>query len=204
MLNSSTQLLEQLNYDGIADMPFPSRNSIYLATFPFTDRDVKKWSWLFAHGVEETYLIPGGSKGARDNGDDDDDDSEAEFFDGGRYGPRVYRNRRRGSFDGVDVASVYLSRALDTTIVPEDGEKLKYLVVVQNRGRSGGKAKLLTAESRKAAGIIMYYEALNGNSIAFVGAVVGGIGKKAKKFKRVEGVDEVSALREKGVVGVIC
>ncbi|KAF2682416.1 hypothetical protein K458DRAFT_58350 [Lentithecium fluviatile CBS 122367] len=204
MLNSSTQLLENVGYDGIADMPYPGRANIYLTTFPFTDRDVKKWSWLFAHGVEDMWLTAG-EKSARD---DDDEDSMDECFDDGRgrY-PRPARNHRRNfnAVGTVDVSSVYLSRALDTAVIPEDTpEKVKYLIVVQNRSKPSGGAKLLTAESRKAAGIALYYEALTGNSIVFVGAVVGNVGKKAKKFRKVEGVDEAKNVSEAGAVGVIC
>jgi len=184
-------------------MPFPGRNSIYLTTFPFTDRDVKNWSWLFSHGVEEMWL----TRGDKSNRDDEDDFTfEDDFYDGGRCVPRVTRNRRR-DFDAttVDVSSVYLSRALDTSVVPEDvNEKVKYLIVVHNRSKPSGGAKLLTAESRKAAGIAMYYEALTGNSIVFVGAVVGGVGKKVKKFRKAEGVEEAKGMSEGGVVGIIC
>jgi hypothetical protein len=206
MLSSSTQLLENVNYDGIADMPFPGRSSIYLTTFPFTERDVKKWSWLFAHGVEDVWLKPG-DKNAGD--DDDDEETDEWFYDGGgRYlpPPRNVRNRRR-DFDAgiVDVSSVYLSRALDTTVVPEDTDKkVKYIIVVQNRSKPSGGVKLLTAESRKAAGIALYYEALTGNSVVFVGAVVGDVGKKAKKFKKADSVDDAKVLTDGSVVGVIC
>jgi hypothetical protein len=203
MLNSSAQLLEQVGFDGIADMPFPGRNSIYLTTFPFTNRDVKKWSWLFIHGVEEMWLTAGSESG-RDN-DDDDDIFDDDFYDGARCVPRVTRNRRVFNGPMVDVPSVYLSRALDTSVIPEDTtERVKYLIVVQNRSKPSGGAKLLTAESRKAAGITMFYEALTGNSVVFVGAVVGSVGKTTKKFRKATDVAEAKGMNEGGVIGIVC
>ncbi|KAF2253031.1 hypothetical protein BU26DRAFT_601227 [Trematosphaeria pertusa] len=205
MLHSSSQLLENVTkYDGIADMPYPGRSSVYLATFPFSERDVKKWSWLFAHGVEDVWLSQVG-------GDEDEDAEEEEEYERfGRRVGRVVRSRRRDrspyydTVPAIDIPSVYLSRALDAAVVPEtkDGS-VRYLIVAQNRYRPHG-AKLLVAESRKAAGIMMYYEALTGNSVVFVGAIVGGVGKKMKKFKKAEGVDEANAMAGEGVVGVVC
>lgn len=209
LLSSSTQLLENVGYDGIADMPYPGRNSIYLSTFPFTQRDVKKWAWLFAHGVEDAWLttVEKYGRGEEDIVDDFDDG----WCDNNRV-VHVGRSRRR-EFDAnyIDMSSVYLSRALDTTVIPEDTtEKVTYLMVVKNRNGTASSVKLLTAESRKAAGIMLYYEALIGNSIVFVGATVGDIGKKTKKakkaqkFKKVDSLDEAKVSSEGGVVGVIC
>ena len=100
---------------------------------------------------------------------------------------------------------MYLSRALDSEVIPEKDEKdFTYVVVVKNRRRGGGCAKLLTAGGRKAAGIIIYYEALVGNSVVFVGATKGELGKKGAKFKRVESVDEAVKVAEEGASGIIC
>jgi len=196
MVNSPNVLLSKVgNYDGVADLPFPARSSIFLATFPFTDNDVKKWAWLLSRGVEDTFL--------NEPGNDDD-----EVY------PTMTRNRGRNRspyYDGPvvinnDIPSVYVSRALDSTVIPEDTkEKIKYMIVVQNRNnpRSG---KLVVAEGRKAAGILLYYEALSGNSIAFVGATVDA-GKKLgrKKLVKVDTVEEaVKLTEEEGVVGIIC
>lgn len=203
-LSSSAQLLSNINYDGIADLPY--RSSIYLSTFPFADRDVKKWTWLFANGIEEQWLTP---NSVGDYWDDEDEDMEEEWFGGRRREVRIVRNRRRdrspfiNDFGDNGLPSVFLSRALDTNVIPDGADNVRFLVVVRSRTRNGS-VKLMTADSRKAAGMVMYYEALIGNSIAFVGAVVGEVGKKTKKFKRVENVEEAKGLTEAGIVGVIC
>jgi hypothetical protein len=197
-LTSSTHLLDQVSKrDGIVDLPFPARGSIFLTTYPFTDKDVKKWAWLFSLGVEETFL----KEPSRGRGRDvDSDDSDGE--------PIVRRARNRSPFydpGTVDIPSVYLSRALDKEVVPEETENVSYLIVTQNRHRPAG-SKLLVAESRKAAGILMYYESLKGDSIVFVGAVVGKGEKKVhpKKFRMVESLEEATKAKEEGLVGVIC
>ncbi|KAF2467451.1 uncharacterized protein BDR25DRAFT_305519 [Lindgomyces ingoldianus] len=205
MISSSTALLGKVsNFDGIADLPFPARSSVYLATFPFTDRDVKKWSWLFVHGVEDTFI---GRRGEREV------DVDVDEF--GYPLPPVYHHRRARSpyYDPVntDVPSIFLSRALDTGVVPEPSGKedanagLKYWIVVQNA--KGKSWKLLIADNRTAAGIMIYYEALNGNSIPFVGAVLGDRKKGERvKFERVEGLEDMASIREKeeGTMGVVC
>jgi hypothetical protein len=67
-------------------------------------------------------------------------------------------------------------------------------------------SKLQVVESRKAAGIVMYYEALRGDSVVFVGAVVGWGGERVKtrNFKRVENLEEATTLKVEGKVGIIC
>jgi len=185
----------------VADMPFPARSSVYLTTFPFTDRDVKKWAWLLSNSVEDAFLSDPGNRG----GDDDED------IYGNGY-PAVVRPRYRNRspyYDPVgttDIPSIYLSRALDTSVVPEDGkENVRYFIVVQNRARPNW-SKLMVAEGRKAAGIMIYYEALTGNSVGFVGAVVGQ-GKRLGrvKLRKVENLEAAAkAQEEDGVVGVIC
>jgi hypothetical protein len=196
MLSSSTDLLEQVSkYDGIVDLPRPARNSIYLTTYPMADKDVKKWSWLFSGNVEEKYLSRGRIL-----------DSDAESDDEIDYIPRRRRRDRSPFYDStVDIPSVYLSRALDTNVVPEDTAGVSYLIVTQNRHEPAG-SKLQIVESRKAAGIVMYYEALRGDSIVFVGAVVDWSGDKVKprNFKRVESLEKAATLKKEGKVGVVC
>jgi hypothetical protein len=213
VLYSSVQLLEQLSYDGLADLPHPSRSSIYLSTFPFTDKDVKEWSWLFQLGIEGKFLAKQG-----DFREDDGDDEEDWSYPGDRRGRIAVRSipYHRGRRDrspiyaydgGTDIASVYLSRALDAAVIPESSEKeFTFVIVVRNRGRAGGGVKLLTAGSRKAACILIYYEALVGHSVAFVGAMKEGVekGTKGWNYKRVESVDGALKLAEEGVVGVVC
>ncbi|KAJ4287168.1 hypothetical protein N0V90_012566 [Kalmusia sp. IMI 367209] len=210
ILHSSTQLLEQLNYDGVADFPFPGKSSIYLTTFPFTDKDVKEWAWLFQMGIEEKFLHKANKYGPVDTAEEDGFDEDGWYADRGRMlrPGRPYHGRRDRSpvffnDNTVDVPSVYLSRALDTAVISEAAEKdFAYLIVIKNRGRGGSGAKLLRAGSRKAAGIVMYYEALIGNSVVFVGAVREGSGKPKKiaKYRKVEGVEEAVKVTEEGVL----
>jgi hypothetical protein len=198
MLNSSVQLLAKVNkYDGIADLPFPARGGIYLTTFPFTDRDVKKWSWLFSLGIEDTFLAEDVSF--------HDCDSEDERRP--RYRPVQRRRDRSPEYDSyaVDISSVCLSRALDTEVVPEGTDGLRYVIVIKNRHRPAG-SKLLVGESRKAAGMLMYYELLKGDSVMFVGAMMGPTknGTHPKKFRKVESVGEAGMVQQEGFVGVVC
>jgi len=196
MVSSSNDLMSTIGtYDGVADLPFPARSSVYLTTFPFTDKDVKKWAWLMSRGVEDTFL--------NEPGNDDEDlyPAVTRARAGGRNRSPYYEPVRIE----VDVPSIYVSRALDKEVVPEDTkEKVKYHIVVQNRTRPQG-SKLLVAEGRKAAGIMIYYEALSGNSILFVGATVDQRLSKRKKWVRVESLEAAIKLEgEEGVVGVIC
>ncbi|KAH7086914.1 hypothetical protein FB567DRAFT_549349 [Paraphoma chrysanthemicola] len=199
-VTSSAQLLDQVSKrDGIVNLPFPARGSIFLTTYPFTDKDVKKWAWLFSLGVEDAFLKEP-SRGRGRGRDLDSDESDGE--------PVVRRARNRSPYydpGTVDIPSVYFSRALDKEVVPEDAENVSYLIVTQNRHRPAG-SKLLVAESRRAAGILMYYESLKGDSIVFVGAVVGPEEKKVhpKKFTLVKSLEEAAKAKEKGLVGVIC
>lgn len=205
IMNSSADLLAKLSKpDGVVDMPYPGRGSVYLSTFPFTDKDVKKYSWLFSLGVEDTFLEERGRGRVAEGNDSDSDNDE--------WLPNV-RSVRRGrdrspyydSRSNIDIPSVFLSRALDAEVVPEAMPNLRYLIVTQNRHRPAG-TKLLVAESRKAAAMLMYYELLKGDSILFVGATVHACKKivHPKKFKRVETVEEVMKAQEEGFVGVIC
>lgn len=217
-ISSSSILLEKVNgYDGVADLPFPARGGVYLTTYPFSDRDVQKWSWALGSGVEESYISE--PKKKRVNEDENDSDSDDDFVRGRNF-PRVYQNDRRRirspGFDplGNEMASVFLSRALDATVVPEDGEeKAKFVIIVQNKSKNGSSAesaRLLVAETRKAAAMLMYYEVLNGTSITFVGAVpadakLSPAKKKKVQFKRTETFEEaVKLYKEEGIVGVVC
>lgn len=198
MFDKSTQFLDAVGkFDGTVDLPRPSRGAVYLTTYPFTDKDVKKWSWLFSLNVEETSLEQ--SSRGRDLGFDDGEDNVS---------PTVRRARNNSPWydpGTIDIPSVYLSRALDTDVVPEETANISYLIVTQNRHRPTG-SKLLVAESRKAAGIMMYYEALKGDSTVFVGVVLDFGAKKVhpKKFKKVESLEDAIQAKEQGFMGVIC
>ncbi|KAF1975156.1 hypothetical protein BU23DRAFT_566741 [Bimuria novae-zelandiae CBS 107.79] len=210
-LDTSSQLLDFIHYDGVVKLPFPAQSHIFITTFPFTNKHVQEWSWLFQLDIEEKYLHKPTEV------TDDDVDSETEWYSNERRGRinrpiRMHRGRRDRfpNFDNtIDFASVYLSRALDRTVIPEASEKdFTYIIVVKNRGMSGGGAKKLTADSRKAAGILMYYEALIGNSVAFVGAVRevtdDGENVKTRTYKKVDSVYEAVKAAEEGVFGVLC
>ncbi|KAF2622772.1 hypothetical protein BU25DRAFT_425478 [Macroventuria anomochaeta] len=193
-INSSTELLAKVGKeDGLTEFPPPAIRNIYLTTYPFGDKDVKKWSWLFAAGVEDEYV----AQNVRDMNNSDV--------------PSIERVRqRRGEFPiydpgNIDIPSVYLSRALDTEVVPEDSKhNLRYLIVTQNRHRPAG-CKLLVAESRKAAGILIYYDILKGDSILFVGATVHQCKTvHPKKYKKVNSLEEAVSLQNEGFVGVVC
>lgn len=204
LFNSSTTLLNHLNHDGIVDLPWPGKSSIYLTTFPFSDKDVQEWAWILRSGVEEQFIQK------HIESFDEDGGSEDEWYPSDRR-IRIHRpnrvRRERSPFydDTADIPSVYLSRALDPEVISEEEEKdFTYVVVVRNRRRGSGCAKMLTAGGRKAAGIIIYYEVLIGNSVVFVGAAKGGVGKKGVKYKRVESVDEAVKVAEEGIFGIIC
>ncbi|KAF2277463.1 uncharacterized protein EI97DRAFT_292530 [Westerdykella ornata] len=193
-IHSSAKLLAQLNtYDGVVDLPFPARSSVYLTTFPFTRRDVIKYSGLFAHPAEGVFIS-------------ETKHTLTEFDEYPVYPNRPPRNRG-DYYDPIpfedNLPRIFLSRALDTAVVPED-KGAKFWIVVQSRQRPNAR-KLLVMESRKAAGIVIYYEALNGNSVIFVGAVLGerktGAGIKMKK---VDSLEEAVKAQEEGVVGIIC
>ena len=204
LLASSATLLSKLNnYDGVADMPYPTRTSVYLTTFPFTDRDIKKYAWLFANGIEEQWL----SEPSNQN-----PNAYNAGFDDGYYPPAVLREPRRSRspyWDNVttDLPCIFLSRALDLNVVPEEKTGVRFWIVVQNRQSPRG-TKLLVAESRRAAGIVMYYEALSGNSVVFVGAILGkgtgSMGMRRLRVKKAENLEEAEKGQEAGVVGIVC
>ncbi|XTI83472.1 hypothetical protein V2W45_1338566 [Cenococcum geophilum] len=107
----------------------------------------------------------------------------------------------------VDTPILRLSAALRPH--KEEG-KLKYVVAIQCRS-TPVSYKLVVSNSKKAAGMDMFYEVLNGNSISFVGAVLKDVPIPVEhphkfpqtKFKRVESVEEAEEVGE-GVVGIIC
>jgi hypothetical protein len=197
---TSPALLERVcKYDGIADLPQGTRHRIYITTYPFTNKDVKKWSWLFALNIEEQYLYD------MSRGRNDDDMSDDDMYN---RRSRRYRNISpcyEPERDRTIIPCVYLSRALDLEVVPEDAKNVSYLIVTQSRLRPG-ESQLLIVESRKAVGISVFYEALRGNSTVFVGAVVERPDKnvKAKRFRRVESLEEAVQVKEEGFVGVVC
>jgi hypothetical protein len=204
VVKSSAQLLSLVGtHDGVIELPYPARTSAYMNTFPFTQKAVNKYSWLFANGAEDVFLSD-----SRNLMHHDDDD----VYSNGPYPVVVSRNRRNRDnyYDPIneDIPLVQFSRALDTAVVPEEGadKDLRYWIVVQNKASPKG-TKLLVAESRKAAGMFIYYEALNGHSIVFVGAVVQQPKKGvALKVKKVDNLEEALQMKESGedVIGIVC
>lgn len=192
-INSSTQLLDSVGKDdSVVELPAPAIRNVYLTTYPFGDKDVKKWSWLFAAGIEDESVI----QSTRDTIGDQ---------------PSVERVRIRN--DGfvpydperVDIPSVFLSRALDTEVVPEDTKhNVRYLIVTQKRLRPTG-AKLIVAESRKAAAIQIYYSMLKGNPVSFVGATVHQCKTvHPRKYRKVNSLEEAMSIQDEGFVGIVC
>ena len=183
-ISSSTQLLDQFGKeDGVFELPYPVNGRVYVATYPFGDRDVQKWSWLFATGIEDEYIVRESEEQARPS----------------------RGNRNRYSARDEDMSSVYLSRALDVNVVPEDTKhSVRFFIVTESPGRSSS-FKLLVAESRKAASMLIYYEMLKGDSVLFVGAMVHECKTgRPKRYKKVSSLEEAVALYNKGAVGVIC
>lgn len=193
-IRSSTQLLERVGKeDGIVEFPTLGLRSVYLATYPFGNKDVQKWSWLFAAGIEGEYLV----QSPRD-------------VLGGL--PMVERIRPRSDGltphygnDKYAIPPVYLSRALDTQIVPEHSEhSVRYLIVTENHPRAEG-VQLMVAESRKAAGMLIYYAALNGDPVLFVGATAHQCKTvHANRYKKVHTLDEAVTLQHDGFAGIVC
>jgi hypothetical protein len=205
IITSSEKLLSHIgSYDGVVEFPYPARANAYLTTYPFTERDVKKYAWLFAQGTEDAYLSKATSSG---------EDNEYD----GRYTAVIRPHRRSRSpyyDDGPlndDMGRIFLSRALDPAVVPEQdaNKNIRYWIVVRNRNRAHDY-KLLVAESRKAAGMLMYYEALNSNSVVFVGAVELAAHQRKRgpgmKVKWVENLEEAAKFQrhEKSAVGIVC
>lgn len=193
VLTSSTQLLEQVGKeDGIVDFPGVSARNVYLTTYPFGSKDVKKWAWLFAAGVEDEYVTLNAQ--VTDVSDVDNVDRV-----------RLHRNEPIHNLTNIDIPCVYLSRALDTEVVLENSKhRVRYLIVVRNRHQPNG-SKLLVAESNKAAGVLMFHEILRGSSVLFVGATVHQCKTvHSTKYRKVESLEEAISLQDEGFVGVVC
>lgn len=195
-VNSSTQLLDRVGKeDGIVDLPMPAQGHMYLTTYPFGCRDVTKWAWLLAAGIEDEYLAA----------------TPGSIAPNGTHMPSVERVRQRRDDSpvflpgNIAIPSVHLSRALDTAVIPEaTSHAVRYLIVTQNRHRPQG-SKLLIAESRKAAGVLMYYEVLCGDSVLFVGATVHQCKTaSAGKYRKVASLEEAVRVMDEGYVGVVC
>lgn len=193
MISSSTQLLERVGKDdGIVELPVPALRNIYLTTYPFGDKDVKKWSWLLAAGIEDEFLVPSSHNVGGDV-------------------LTVERARQRNDGfvpfepDRIDIPAVNLSRALDTGVVPEDTKHdVRYLIVTQKRLQPHG-AKLIVAESRRAAGIQIYYTVLTGDPILFVGATVHQCKTiHPKNYKKVASLEEAISIQDAGFAGIVC
>jgi hypothetical protein len=104
--------------------------------------------------------------------------------------------------------ALFVSRALDNSVVTDEAKHVNFLIVVQS-GNGSAMYKLLVAESRKAAGILIYYEAVNGNSVVFVGAVLDGRERFRGVLRRVDGLGAAMGFRgledeREPTVGVIC
>jgi len=186
VLNNSNDLLALLDkYEGCVDVA--KRQTVYVTTYPVSDADVQNISWLFCVGKMDLWT-----------------DRIISFY-------TVNTSTREYSpgpiIERVDTPILRLSAALHPH--KEEG-KLKYVVAIQCRN-TPVSYKLVVSNSKKAAGMDMFYEVLNGNSISFVGAVLKDVPIPVEhphkfpqtKFKRVESVEEAEKVGE-GVVGIIC
>jgi hypothetical protein len=200
-ISSSAVLLSQVGkFDGLATLPFPARNSVYLATFPFGDRDTKKYAKMFVNGTEEHWPTESSANPNVDSWNEYPGTMNSGYTRPAPYDP-----------NNSEVPSLFLSRALDPAVIPEKHEhQVQYWIVVQRRSRARG-AKLLVADTRKGAAMLVFHEALLGNSVVFVGAAV--IGEKGRnelrgvKFNRMENFGEAVKLTVKAdgrEIGVIC
>ncbi|KAF2473854.1 uncharacterized protein BDR25DRAFT_312031 [Lindgomyces ingoldianus] len=166
----------------------PNHTSVYATTYPYTDVDVKNISWLFYTGridgwADKLHSYYTMNVSARD------------------YYPNPVHHT-------IDTPMIRLTAALKEH-KPKDEAKLKYVIACQSRN-TPAVFKLLVSYSRKAAGMDMFYELLNGNSVVFVGAVLKDVAVPvenphvfpAAKFKRVESVEEAESLKD--AFGIIC
>jgi hypothetical protein len=165
------------------------RLDLYLTTHAFSDADVQNISWLFINGkldswtdrVMTCFMV---------------NISMREYT----QGPIVER---------FDVPIARLGMAL-RAVAQADLPKVKYVIAVQSRNYSMSY-KILVSQTRKAAGVDLFYELLNGASVAFVGAVLKDVAipvehphkQPAMQFKRVGSVKEAEKLGQ-GTVGIIC
>jgi len=186
VISNSRDLLALVDeYEGIVEVA--RRHSLYVTTYPLTNEDVHNHSWILISGRLDGWA-----------------DKLHSYY-------TINASQRESPpypiIERLDTPILRLSAALRPQ--REEG-KLKYVIVVQSRN-TPMTYKLLVAQSKKAAGMDMFYEVLNGQSIVFVGAVLKTVAVPvdaphrvpAVRFQKVESVGEAEACAE-GVVGIIC
>jgi len=186
IVRNSSDLLALLDEPDVC-VDVAKRQQLYVTTYPFSDADVQKVSWLFRVGTLDgwtdkitPYTVNTSTR---------------------EYPPTPF----------IETTNVPIARLSLALGLPQgSSSKVKYLLV--SRSKSGPEPhKLVVSHSRKAAGVDLFYEVLNGNSIVFVGAVLKHVAipveyphkQPAIKFKQVESVKEAEEVGD-GVVGVIC
>ncbi len=170
------------DFEGSVEINTRRRDIAYVATYPYSDANVQKFSWLFMLGRLDTWV------------------TEPQT-------PSQYNAVQHYRRPNIGIQNIRLSApALDMDVDDEPG--VKFLFVTQEK--DGLQTfKLTVSDSKPAAGIDMYYELLQGHSIVFVGAVLKDAPVPmmsrypAFEFKRVGSAEEAENLAE-GVVGVIC
>jgi hypothetical protein len=167
------------------------RQIIYATTYPFTDADVQSLAWLFMYGKLDGWT-----------------DKIAHFHvlaSARDYMPLLPPER-------IGMPILRMSAAL--RVLPQHEEdKVKYVIVSQHR-ESAMSHKLLVSHSRKAAGMDIFYELLNGNSVVFIGLVLKHVAVPVEaphkhptvQFTRVDSVNDALAVAENGdgKVAILC
>ncbi|OCK78844.1 hypothetical protein K432DRAFT_444340 [Lepidopterella palustris CBS 459.81] len=186
VVNNSRDLLALVDeYEGVIEVA--RRQTIYCTTYPLTTSDLASITWIFTTGRLDGWS-----------------DKIHSYY-------TINASAREAApypiIERVDTPILRLSAALRPQ---KDEGKLKFVIVVQSRN-TPVSYKLVVSNSKKAAGMDMFYEVLNGNSIVFVGAVLKGVAVPVENpmrfpavvWKQVESVEEAEAVGE-GAVGIIC
>jgi hypothetical protein len=166
------------------------RQTIYATTYPFTDADVQSLAWLFTYGKLDgwTHKI-------------------AHF-----HGPASSRDYMPLPPERIGIPILRMSAAL-RVLPKEEEDKVKYVIVSQHRD-SAMSHKLLVSHSRKGAGMDIFYELLNGNSVVFIGLVLKHVAVPVEAphthptvhFTRVGSVKDAFGFAENGhgKVAILC
>jgi hypothetical protein len=168
-----------------------NRQTVYATTYPFTNADLQNLAWLFTYGKLDGWT-----------------DKIAQFYvlaSSRDYIPPLLPDR-------IEMPILRMSAAL-RVLPPQEEDKVKYVIVAQNRNMPMSH-KLLISHSRKAAGMDIFYELLNGNSVVFIGLVLKHVAipvealhkYPAVQFTRVDSVQAALGVAETGdgKVGILC
>jgi hypothetical protein len=167
------------------------RQTIYATTYPFTNVDLQNLAWLFTYGKLDGWT-----------------DRIAQFYvlaSSRDYTPPLMPER-------IEIPILRMSAAL-RVLSQQEEDKVKYVIVVQNKNMRVSH-KLLVSHSRKAAGMDIFYELLNGNSVIFIGLVLKHVAVPTEAphkypvvpFTRVDSIKAALSVAETGdgKVGILC